>query len=146
MLRRTFIAALCVAPIRARAQAQSPEAFLRGIYAPYLAGANQGQDFQQFERYFAPDLARIMAADAAEAQKRNEVPKLDGDPFVDAQDWEVKNFSLSVKTSGSTATAVVTFDNYGRAMRIVFDLVLTPGGWRIDDIKAPSGSLRALYK
>ncbi len=52
----------------------------------------------------------------------------------------------SCPLTGTTATAVVTFNNYGRAMRIVFDLVLTSVGWRISDIKAPSGSLRALYR
>lgn len=144
--RAVLLLALCLAPLQARGQAPSPEAFVRDLYAPYLTGNTQGQPFEQFDRFFAPDLARIMAADADAAQKRNELPALDGDPFVDAQDWEVRNFALSIKTSGSTATAVVTFDNYNRAMRIVLDLVLTPAGWRISDIKAPSGSLRALYK
>jgi hypothetical protein len=145
--RRALLAALCVTlPLRVHGQAPSAEAFLRDLYAPYLTGANQGQNYWDLERYFAPDLARLMDAEARDAQRRNEVPRLDGDPFVDAQDWDVKNFALSVKTDGSNATAIVTFDNYGKAKRITLDLVLTHAGWRVSDVKAPSGSLRALYK
>jgi hypothetical protein len=145
--RRALLAALCVTlPPQVHGQAASAEAFLRDLYAPYLTGANQGRNYWDLDRYFAPDLARLMDAEARDAQRRNEVPRLDGDPFVDAQEWDVKNFALSVKTDGSNATAIVTFDNYGKAKRITLDLVLTPVGWRISDIKAPSGSLRALYK
>ncbi len=148
MHRRALLAALCVTvPFPLHSQTPtSAEAFLRDLYAPYLTGANQGQNYWNLERYFASDLARLMDAEARDAQRRNEVPRLDGDPFVDAQEWDVKNFNLSVKTDGSNATAIVTFDNYGKAKRITLDLVLTPTGWRISDIKAPSGSLRALYK
>ena len=145
--RRALLATLCVAlPLQAYAQTPSAEAFLRDLYAPYLTGANQGQNYWDLGRYFAPDLARLMNDEARDARRRNEVPRLDGDPFVDAQEWDVKNFTLSVKTDGSSATAVVTFDNYGKAKRITLDLVLTPAGWRISDIGAPSGSLRALYR
>jgi len=147
VLRRILLAAFCVTvPLQVHSQAPSAEAFLRELYAPYLTGANQGQNYWDLERFFAPDLARLMDAEARDAQRRNEVPRLDGDPFVDSQEWDVKNFTLSVKTEGPSATAIVTFDNYGKAKRITLDLVLTPAGWRISDIKAPSGSLRAVYK
>lgn len=148
MRRRALLAALCVTvPFPLHSQTPpSAEAFLRDVYAPYLTGANQGQNYWDLDRYFASDLARLIDAEGRDAKRRNEPPRLNGDPFVDAQDWDVKNFTLSVKTDGSSATAVVTFDNYGKAKRITLELVLTPGGWRISDIKAPSGSLRELYK
>lgn len=147
MVRRAFLIALCVTePLRVHSQTPSAEAFLRDLYAPYLAGANRGRDYWDLERYFTPDLARLMDAEARDAQSRNEVPRLNGDPFVDAQEWDITNFAVSVKTEGPSATATVTFDNYGKAKRITLDLVLTPAGWRISDIQAPSGSLRALYR
>jgi hypothetical protein len=40
----------------------------------------------------------------------------------------------------------VGFENLGKQVRLTVDLIQTPAGWRIADIKAPSGSLRALYK
>ncbi len=147
MHRRALLAALCVIPALAHGQPPpSAEAFLRDLYAPYLTGANKGQNYGDLERFFAPDLARLMDAEARDAQRRNEVPRLNGDPFVDGQEWDVKNFTLTVRTDGPIATAIVAFDNYGKAKRITFELVLTPAGWRISDINAPSGSLRALYK
>lgn len=147
MHRRTLLAVLCVTVSpRVHGQTPSAEAFLRDLYAPYLAGANQGRNYWDLERWFAPDLACLMDAEARDAQSRNEVPRLNGDPFVDSQEWDVKNLGVSVKTEGSSATAIVTFDNYGKAKRMTLDLVLTPAGWRISDIQAPSGSLRSLYR
>jgi len=42
--------------------------------------------------------------------------------------------------------ARVSFQNFGEARRVVLELVRTPAGWRIAEIKSPSGSLKALYK
>lgn len=81
-----------------------------------------------------------------EAKRRAEVPKLDGDPFLDAQDWNIKDLAISVKADGPKATGQVTFDNLGKHTEINLDLVQTPAGWRIANIKAPSGSLSDLYK
>lgn len=89
----------------------------------------------------------LLSADNAGAARRGEVPLLGGDPFVDAQDWEITKLAIAVVPSGTTAaTATVTFANQGKATRLLIELEQTPAGWRIADIKATSGSLRALYK
>ena len=49
-----------------------------------------------------------------EAKRRGEVPKLDGDPFLDAQEWEIENLAISVKGDGPKATGEVAFDNFGK--------------------------------
>lgn len=151
--RRLAIAALCALPLAAHAQAPapsqagpSPEAFLRGIYTPYPNADFKGQPFWQVDRYFTPDLARRIEADMREAKRRGEVPMLDGDPFVDAQDWDIDNLAISVKADGTKATGQVSFDNLGKRTQITLDLVRTGMGWRISDIKAPSGLLSELYK
>ena len=75
------------------------------------------------------------------------MPKLDGDPFIDAQDWEIANVSVNAWITGAnTAMAVATFTNFGKPVRVTLELVSTPSGWRISEIKAPSGSLRAIFK
>ena len=76
MHRRALLAALSVGPLPVYGQAPSAEAFLRELYAPYLTGANQGQNYWDLERFFTPDLARLMDAEARDAQRRNEVPRL----------------------------------------------------------------------
>jgi Protein of unknown function (DUF3828) len=152
--RRLILIALGALPTQAWAQAQSeppkdtvtPEAFLRGIYTPYPNQDFKGQPFWQVDRFFAPDLARAIEADMREAKRRGEVPKLDGDPFVDAQDWDIAKLAISVKTEGPTATGLVSFENQGKPTEIKLDLVRTGMGWRIADIKSPSGTLSELYK
>jgi hypothetical protein len=143
--RRWAVAALCVLPLDARAQTSTPDSFLRAIYAPYLKPDFKGQPYWHVSRFFAPELARAIEADMREAKRRGHVPKLDGDPFLDAQDWEIKNLAIAVKADGPKATGEVTFDNLGKATKITIDLVQIQAGWRIADIKAPSGSLSSLY-
>lgn len=154
--RRLILAALgalLAMPVSAQAQPQSqprketvtPEAFLRGIYTPYPNQDFKGQPFWQVDRFFAPDLARAIEADMREAKRRGEVPKLDGDPFVDAQDWDIDKLAISVKADGPKAVGLVSFENQGKPTEIKLDLVRTGIGWRISDIKWPSGTLSELY-
>jgi hypothetical protein len=157
--RRLLLAALCaLPPATAWGQGQSaggqaptdtvtPEDFLRGIYTPYPNQGFKGQPYWQVDRFFAPDLARAIEADMREAKRRGEVPRLDGDPFVDAQDWDIAKLAISVKPAGDTkATGLVSFENQGKATQITLDLVRTGSGWRIADIKSPSGKLSELYR
>jgi hypothetical protein len=122
------------------------QAFVDNLYRPYLKAGFPGQPYDDAARFFVPALAQAMDRDNREAKRRNEVPTLNGDPFVDAQDWEISKLSIDVTGSGDTATARVSFQNFGEAKRVLLELVKTPAGWRIADIKAPSGSLKALYK
>lgn len=152
--RRWALAALCALPAVARAQGQAsapkdtltPEAFLRGIYTPYPNQDFKGQPFWQVDRFFAPELARTIEADMREAKRRGEAPRLDGDPFVDSQDWDIAKLDISVKADGRRAVGMVSFENLGKPTEITLDLVRTGMGWRITDIKAPSGTLSELYK
>jgi hypothetical protein len=156
--RRLILAAIGALPTQAWAQGQgqgqsqppketlTPEAFLRSIYTPYPNHEFKGQPFWQVDRFFAPDLARAIEADMREAKRRGEVPKLDGDPFVDAQDWDIAKLAISVEADGPKATGLVTFENQGKPTEIKLDLVRTGMGWRIADIKWPSGTLSELYK
>lgn len=88
-----------------------------------------------------------MNADFTAARQRGDVPTLNGDPFVDAQDWEITNLAMAVVPKGTAAaTGTVTFANLRQAKRLVIDLEQTPAGWRIADIRGPNGALSVLYK
>lgn len=138
--------AALVAATGAAAQTATAQAFVDNLYKPYLDKAFKGQPYEDASRFFAPALAQAMERDYREARRRKEVPTLNGDPFVDAQDWEISKLAIDVATKGDTATARVSFQNSGDATRLVLELVRTPSGWRIAEIKGPSGSLKALYK
>ena len=146
--RRTFlVCGLATASSGTDALAQATaQAFVEALYRPYLDAGFQGQPYGDTGRFFAPALAQAMDRENREAKRRNEVPALNGDPFIDAQDWEISKLSIDVTASGDSATARVSFQNFGVSRRVLLELVKTPAGWRIADIKAPSGSLKALYK
>mgnify|MGYP001062711887 CR=1 FL=1 len=136
---------LALRPVRA---AETPEAFLKAIYAAYL-GDGSGIDLNDkraLDRYFTPDLATMIADDRAHAEAAEDVPMLDGDPFIDAQDWEIENLAITVEHGAEgKATGHVRLVNAGTPVAIDVRLVETPAGWRIRDIHWPNGSLRGLY-
>ncbi len=145
------VALLAFLPLGAAAQdSSSAQALLDAIYKPYLSKDFQGTDYFEApvtRSLFAPELAEAILKDGDEANKRNEVPNLDGDPFLDAQDWEISNLKIAVKSNGpDRATGSVTFTNFDKPTAITIELIKTANGWRVAEIKAPSGSLRALYK
>ena len=133
---------------------QSAEGFLKAIYSHYQGDDRTAKGIfldksSDIHRYFAPDLAKLMIADDAAAAKRGDVPNLDGDPFIDAQDWTITHIVIHIDSeTGDRAKATVHFENFKKPETVRLDLVKTPEGWRISDIVWPGkdGSLRGLYK
>ena len=148
-MQAVLVAATALA-FAASAESASPQAFIDGIYKYYLGKESKGlalSNAAAIRRYFAPPLADAIAKDFAAAHKAGEVPLLNGDPFIDAQDWEISNLKTAVKSTGvDTAVATVTFVMVMEPRTITLDLVNTSAGWRISEIRSPSGSLRAVYK
>jgi hypothetical protein len=145
--RRAFAALLGALPFSAGAQQrETASAFVNAIYQPYRQKGFKGQPYTDAERYFEPVLAAAMRRDGAAAQQRNEVPLLNGDPFIDAQEWEITSLSIALTTHGERASAGVALVNLGKPYAVALTLVQTSAGWRIVDVLGPSGSLRSLYK
>jgi hypothetical protein len=147
-----WLALSAVAAAAAPAPEQSAEAFLHGIYGQYLGHDNTKSNGilldkpSTLHRYFVADFADIIAADEAGAAKKGDVPMLDGDPFVDAQDWDITNLVVHIDSETADHTkATVTFDDFKEPTVVHYDLVHTPEGWRIFDIVWKEGSFRALY-
>lgn len=145
--------ALVFSATAAVAAPQSAEAFLKDIYSHYgnadkPAGAGVLIDTtEQLRRYFTPDLVALIDADERAAAKRGDVPELDGDPFIDAQDWDIKDIAIHINSeTASVAKATVTFRNFKDPFAVHLDLAQTPKGWRISDIFWKEGSLRGLYR
>ncbi|HYD07610.1 MAG TPA: DUF3828 domain-containing protein [Reyranella sp.] len=146
MRRRALILLLAAPPLAAHAQTQSAQAFLESVYAPYKARSTKGQDYQKADRFFEPALARAMARDYQLAQKNGVPPTLNGDPFVDAQEWEISGLTIRAAESGEQATGIVSFISLRQKKTLAIELVKTSAGWRIADIAGASGSLRGLYR
>ena len=150
-LRRFVLAIACLAwamPTLAADDA-TPDKFLVAIYHQYEGKDAKGVDIDgkgALARYFEPSLVALIAADEAAAAKRGDVPELDGDPFIDAQDWEITGLKIATVMDGTDkATATVSFRNFDEPQSVTVKLIKLKAGWRIADIVWADGSLRALY-
>ena len=130
--------------------APTSKGFVEAIYKAYLGKNSKGvplTDEAAIRHYFAPPLSDALVKDRIAADKRGDAPTLDGDPFIDGQDWEISRLSINVTTAGvEAATAMVTFTNFRKPVTMRLDLVKIAGAWRIAEIKGPNWSLKALMK
>jgi hypothetical protein len=140
---------------RARADQSTPEAFLHTLYDHYAVISQMNSHYPppwvaNLDRYFAPSLVALINKDWEESGKLQQVPILDGDPLVDAQEWQISEIKIQVQDmSENKATGVVSFKNDDLPVTVIVKLVKLKGVWKIDDIlypKDPYGSLRGMYK
>jgi Protein of unknown function (DUF3828) len=140
LTRRHFsLGAACAALVApAFAADAAAAAFVTAIYNSYKGKDAKGMPLDSeraIRRYFEPQLAGLMAKDQEAAARRGEVGSLDFDPFLDAQDWDVATFDITVNdTAAGKAQATVKFENLGKAMTVTLDLVQLNKTWRIHDI------------
>ena len=134
LIGASIAAALAAASVRAADP--SAVSFVKAIYAHYQGKDANGLALESdaaVRRYFAPGLAALIIKDRRDAH--GEVGKLDSDPFVDAQDWEIDAVDVAVsEVAADKARATVAFNSLGRAQTVILDLVKLKGSWRIADI------------
>ena len=150
--RRSFLVALWIglALASAKAMAADPSAtsFVAAIYAPYKVKDGKGIPLDSdaaLKRYFEPRLATLIIKDRKKAA--GELPTLDMDPFIAAQDWDISAVDVAVRDTGAEkASATVSFKNLGKPTTVVLELVKLRDGWRIADINwGRKQTLRALF-
>ena len=155
LTRRTILLGAPCAAFAAAASAADASAltFVRSIYDAYKGKNAKGvplDDPRTIRRYFEPSFAGLMIKDQKIAARRGEVGSLDGDPFIDAQDWDISVFEIAVsETAPGKASATVKFANLGKPNTVVLDLVKIKNDCRINDITwlrdGKSSTLRALF-
>jgi hypothetical protein len=156
LTRRTLMLAAGLALIATPTLAadNTATAFVTGIYDTYKGSGAKGLPLdteRTVRRYFEPSLATLIINDRKKAARRGEVGALDGDPFIDAQDWNIEKFDIEVADAGpGKAKATVKFANLDRPATIILGLVKIKNEWRISDITSlhdgKPDSLRALFK
>jgi uncharacterized protein DUF3828 len=140
LTRRSLILGVACAALAAPARAgdASATAFVTAIYNSYRGKDAKGVPLDSertIRRYFEPRLATLMAKDQQKAARRHEVGRLDFDPFLDAQDWDVAAFDIVVSDAAADkARATVKFVNLGEARSVLLDLAQVKNAWRIYDI------------
>jgi hypothetical protein len=128
-------------------RAEEPRDFVTAIYQNYVGRDAKGipVNSPKAREVITPGLMKLIDADAKAAARRGEPPRLDGDPFIDAQDFDIKSFTVEVQEVGrARAVATVTFRNEASVNNgpMVLALVRTGEAWRIDDFRGDSGSVR----
>ena len=116
----------------------SPEALVADLYKQKNSPFSQTKDHGLVRKYFSEHLAQLIWKDAVSA--KGEVGALDSDPLYDAQDVDIKKFSLRKSKTGKDAAEVIaSFENMGSKTEITYSLVLTKTGWKISNIKYADG-------
>ncbi len=129
------------------AWAEEPRDFVTAIYQNYVGKDAKGipVNSAKAREVITPGLMKLIDADANAAARRGEPPRLDGDPFIDAQDFDIKSFTVEIQDVGrARAVATVTFRNEASVNNgpMILALVKTGDTWRIDDFRGDSGSVR----
>jgi Protein of unknown function (DUF3828) len=117
---------------------EAATAFVARIYDAYKGKNSKGiliDTDAAIRRYFEPSLAKLITKDQKAAARRHGVPTLDGDPFIDAQDWEISAIDIALRdVSPDKAVATVSFKNIDQPNTVVLDLIKIKSDWRIADI------------
>ena len=128
-------------PSAAQNKSLSPAALVADLYRQHNRKHSpffQTKSRALVNKYFEKSLADLIWKDATTSKE--EVGALDGDPLYDAQDMDIKKFRIGKSTQeGSKAQVPVTFENFGKPVRIIFRLIKTSMGWRISDIEYAEG-------
>jgi|SRR5919197_2018867 hypothetical protein len=129
--------------------AASPTKVVTDLYSAHKGKADPLQypaSKKLLGAYFEKGLLSLYLKDQSES--KGEVGKLEFDPLYNAQDFEIKNFSVALVTQQKdSAEVAASFKNMGTTEKIVFLLSNTTPDWRITDIKYSDGrTLKGILK
>jgi hypothetical protein len=117
----------------------SPKDLVAQFYQTHGSKHDPLDETQLLGRYFDAALLKLYLNDKREA--KGEVGRLDGDPLYNAQDMEIRDFSVSApEMVGGETRVTVHFKNLGKPTRVEYILSRAAAGWRISDIRYDDGS------
>ena len=113
-----------------------PVKLLEAVYAQYSPTVGfSDPDFTRTQQ--SKRLNALYDADAAEAN--GEIGRIDFDPYVNGQDFDIQNLSIEPPYyAGGKALVKVTFTNFGSPQDLGVLLVKEGEAWKIDDLFAAS--------
>lgn len=132
----------------AAAPQNPPDAVVKDLYTQHDKKNSpffQKKSRAQVDKYFDKKLADLIWKDANDTS--GEVGVINGDPLYNAQDMEIKNFSVGQpKIDGSKAEVVATFQNFDKKEKITFKLVQRNSEWKIENIDYGDSNLLGWFK
>jgi hypothetical protein len=139
-MRRLALALLAFAATIVPAFAyDTPEALLKALYSPYSQGDSFDWSNWDEAKFRSQELNDLFAKDLKEAD--GEVGRIDFDPYVDGQDYQISDLKFGKATiTGDSAKVEVTFKNFEMEEDMVFTLIKEADGWKVDDVKSKGGA------
>jgi hypothetical protein len=137
------------------AAAPGPLGTIKAVYvadAPYRNNTGPGVmgDDKLRSRFFSKALLAGLKRDEDRAAKANQPPTFEGNPFIDEQEPDAKDFKFSLLSQkGNDARVLVNFDRGDKTREdVTYAMILEAGAWRIDDIgyKHADGSTDSMRK
>ena len=138
----SLVAVAAASPAGAAEANATPEECIRNFYGWYVKNLVANRDpmkqGKEIRRYATERLLR-------ELEKMTKGPDgLDGDYFVDAQDFDplwAKNIAISdVKTTGDKSNAHVLLNgSQGMRKKLIVHLVKEAGSWKVDKVQGRDG-------
>lgn len=111
-----------------------PVKLLEAIYDQY-APSREFPDDDLITAQQSQRLNALYDADAREAG--DEIGRIDFDPYVNGQDYEIKRLKIDKPLyAGGKAIVHVTFENFGDAQDLGIALVKEGEAWKVDNIWA----------
>ena len=125
--------------------AVAPDAVVKDLYAQHDKKNSPFFQTKNVDKYFDKKLADLIWKDANNS--KGEVGVIDGDPLYNAQDTDIKNFSVGQpKIENSRAKVVASFENFGKKYSITYELVQKDSDWKIEDINYGDSTLLGWFK
>jgi hypothetical protein len=78
-----------------------PKAFVTAIYQNFIGANGILINSPKARQVITPGLMKLIDADAKAAARRGQPPRLDSNPFIDAQDSDIKSFTVEVQDVGT---------------------------------------------
>ena len=130
---------LVPASVQARTNIADPVKFVSGLYVA-MAAATVEKPYVPPEDIYTARLASLFLL--AKREAHGEVGRIDFDFWSNAQDWQLKDVSVtSVPVEGAPSRQVVIakFRNFDTPNEIHFYFVKTSRGWLLDDARSMLG-------
>jgi Protein of unknown function (DUF3828) len=131
--------------------AKEPADLITSIYANYIKSADNPDGYgvkDPFDRaMYSARLDQLIDKVQAECKDVQEVcGPVDGDFFVDAQDWEISDLKITtVSASADKAEVEAAFKNMSYRTTVTYQLVNENGNWVIDQLTVAKDGDRGGY-
>lgn len=110
-----------------------PVSFAAGVYRHFIQTENKDSVYKPPEDIYTPRLSKLFRDD--EKRAKGEVGCLDFDFWVNAQDWNITELSVTKGASSvDQETVIARFANIGKRQEIHFDFRRVNGRWLLDDV------------